>query len=457
MKSVASINGNFIDSVVLVKDENGCYVSNMSQKEKSEFLFSYYDLVKGKKYFYYWSGTCEDGFGSGKGTLTIDTVGRTCMACTDNVKHTFVKYRGVMSGGVFDGKVDVNPHQSRTFSRYFWYSSIFTDYTEYSNYKDRFDARLDMATNESRDIPTLQSLISKYASKDYIADAPEFALLSKSLTQQLSDRHKIEIRHTVKDGFIGDRYVPEVKNTWYDTETVFYVDGKPVTKTTPKDVSTGGYNEKVKGYTSVFGVSNESNSNYIVDLAFQGTVTTSKYLVKDKFMLFFYKSVLETESTSKFLRITRKILLRPGQEYKDQMVQGERYSKNFDVYLMGVTTVDNGWVKRLDYILNTPIKSSVVASNILRSVDDFLADKNAEPWHTTLVDKKQSAQIYLAKVDLAIKLLTKNNYDPDFSNNVTVSVTNKSNNGYMLEIDIADNTKVTIDVKGKSTATKVVQ
>jgi WD40 repeat protein len=81
----------------------------------------------------------------------------------------------------------------------------------------------------------------------------------------------VTTRYGLRAGKIGERFVPKIENTLYNTEVLFRLGDQEAVRVTGNTYSAGGVTEEVQGYHAIFGVANQSAKSYLVDILIEAT------------------------------------------------------------------------------------------------------------------------------------------------------------------------------------------
>ena len=242
----------------------------------------------------------------------------------------------------------------------------------------------------------------------------------------------VKIRYGFQEGKVGTRYVPVVTNTRYRTDTRVYVGDLLVTTVTAETHKTGGSTEDVHGVTAVFGVQNKSMQDFVVDLWIEATVTRSSW---KRFQTFWTnKQGKELVSETSPLSVSKRFLLKAGEEIHDQIVVGENRPDDFRIYLAGFEPVDEAWIEGLDQALYADV-SAPGASALAARIDAYLGDERAQGYRSQLLARQQLLAAHLDEPSatpydgpgnaFTVRLEISEDYDPMFLSQVVIVATNR--------------------------------
>jgi len=266
-------------------------------------------------------------------------------------------------------------------------------------------------------------------------------------------------RFGFKQGEIGKRWVPPVSYSTSSSDTV-YINNEPVTSTKYGTSGSSGYDEKVEGYTAVYGLKNTSASAYLAELTVSGTATFNPTVV-DKAAWSGDESRRRTTKQNA-IRIVKRVLVKPGGDYKDQVIMGEEQPADFKIEVNDFWKVDPAWVARFERALGGEMGTRAQARAVQPLLEELGQDtrvNHPNGWANALRERLGACITTIAAANLAdirkdvsTTVLPGADFDPDFPSEVKVQLKNLSNYGYGLTVRKPDGTNDTVTVAAHSSA-----
>jgi len=244
--------------------------------------------------------------------------------------------------------------------------------------------------------------------------------LGKELLKQRLKRHGLKYRFAFKYGPVGKRYVPRTTTSYttYDRQTII-VDGQLRTISTPKEesYSSGGYDEKVMGYTAINQFKNGTSSYYLVQVYAKWHGRYSEYVTKE-YGAWSDKQGSYRELQNKTLESSYEdaFILPPKSKVKFQFVVGEEKPDDLVLVIEKIKKVTPRFKREFEAALNAKRPS-------VELIRKFLNDPYLQKWHPRLRERLKEALLlrYRDKIR-AYFLYDKEEYDPDFENDVVLVI-----------------------------------
>lgn len=266
--------------------------------------------------------------------------------------------------------------------------------------------------------------------------------LHKKILEHKLEQNKLSIRHAFKNGYLGQRYVPEittsslVKNIekvrvkkpgeWYGS----IYDFNTVSRST---TTKGGNNEKVEGYKSIYSLHNKSNKYYLVKFKSHFTAKSTHYETREYLNrpssiggaldmltmgntsdMYRKENVLVANTKSDIY--SEGFMIKPNEQIKFQFEVGEDIPQDFYTELEDIIEVSEKTYN--DFVLALSEKNKN-----LFLIDKFLNNPKYEQWHSTL--RYNKSVIFNNKHLNSVKsnlTFDEKSYDPDFNNDVKLTI-----------------------------------
>ncbi len=280
---------------------------------------------------------------------------------------------------------------------------------------------------------------------------PDFTDVRKQFTDNIKNTYNITTRYGFKKASPKTRYVPSVSNTKVYSETLFYVGDEPVNRYKNATITDYGYNEKVDMYDVIYEVKNNFSKPLAITFNIQGLAQTSSWSVRNVNTgildrIFGGIKYARKKSTYNIpIKMQKTIILKAGERFKHKDIWGEKPANKNDVHITitEVKEVDKQWLQTLDMILskqipasddkvepylNNPISKSFVLK--LKELNQKWRNKNAKD-----LSKRLIKNIHVVSIKIP------DNYDPDFTNKIKISIKNDNHQNVRAEVNLGDKIK----------------
>ncbi len=177
-----ALDNEFIKQMSLIRDSNGCYVSNMESKTLNLYLITDKDIgyyPNEPSGTYTWKGDCINGLAQGRGELNVDSIGSNNRVYSGSIKNSII-YIVTMKNGVVDGAVSSQYGVSkgtRAAQGYYYYQEEFGNLTHYEEVKKALEDKTNSAL-----------LVSSLPLKDAMNYAKKIEISDASLALSIFDR-----------------------------------------------------------------------------------------------------------------------------------------------------------------------------------------------------------------------------------------------------------------------------
>ncbi len=254
---------------------------------------------------------------------------------------------------------------------------------------------------------------------------------------------KLKSRFAFKEGPIGKRYVPSTSTSYttYESEHIT-VNGRSHTigKNKTSSYSSGGYDENVYGFKAIYGFKNSSKNYYIVNIKTKWSGTYSKYMTgsygawSDK-----SGSYSKLKSSTQPSSWEYGFALAPKEKTKFQFEVGETKPTNLRLLITNIVKIDKSTYQNFNKVLSSKC-------NDIALLEKYIKDDRFKRWHKRLKTNKQNAlqRLYAKKVQFRF-VYDKEDYDPDFENEVKMIVSAPFNGKITYKTDFGTKDTITIN------------
>ena len=412
-----------------------------------------------------WTKSCEHGLAQSLGDW-----GSIKMEA-DNAYYRYMKLSGKMTNGMFEGKIYVEAANAPSGLRsvnsgeYWVYGDhifanergyrkelrsvkanpYFEDLRPHPSHIDNHFSFLEQFVDVNQTADVEKSLfklvkediyqLQRYIDSDFIS-LQQRQIAAKEQKELLDTKHGISYRTTVKQFSKGERYVPQVINTYYESEDQSYtINGKYVSKYVPKKrvETSGGYRVGVDGYKALFELRNQSGKPKVVELSAKWTSNTFSYeKVKDRCLSMFFVCMDWSYKTEKVWRegpaeITKSAILGPDGALKQSFDLGEKSPRDLVFFVESVESIDKDIYREFSRLMGEDAMADpVLALELFKSLE---TKPSLKPFQKDMDRRMEAIKNHHLKKfhdehieDTIFSLHLPSDFDADFGGNAVIDV-----------------------------------